>query len=120
MEDAILDNELGRFFQLARDNPLSPPEMWSPLIDLYWHTALKDDAKYKSLCRKNADTIIYHKEDAGFGEISWINEYERRFGALSSVWFQSREGRLDIELMEEYLWTGDIYASWDCRPLIEK
>jgi hypothetical protein len=94
--------------------------MWSPLVDSYWHAALTDRDKYESMCLETVGSIVQHSEAVGRGEISWIVEYERRFGELSTVWFTNTDGRLNKALMEEYLWTGEVYASWDCRPLITK
>jgi hypothetical protein len=110
--------ELARFLQIFRDNPC-PLEMWSSAVDNEWHQLLKDGDEYNMFCMQQVGKYVGHSEGQGFSgisSISWIQEYEKKFGELGLIWFHDQVGQIDLNLCEEYLWTGEVYASWNCHP----
>jgi hypothetical protein len=119
MEALAARLELARFLQIYKENPC-PLEMWSPAVDNEWHRLIKKGDEYKTFCMGEVGEYVSHSEGRGFSgisSISWIQQYEKKFGELGLIWFQDQAGRTDVNLCEEYLWTGEVYASWDCHPV---
>ena len=110
--------ELAKFLSLAAKTG-EELEMFSPWIDEAWHDKLKIPVAYEKYCKKLFNCTIRHSErseSSDSSNISWIAEYERQFGELNDSWFRDSSGSLRSTMMEEYLWTGEVYASWDCTP----
>ncbi|SHF34013.1 hypothetical protein SAMN05444392_11616 [Seinonella peptonophila] len=107
--------ELGRFFQMFADG-VKGLTMPSKLIDLVWHGMQKTEA-YTSFCLENCGTLVQHAPIKGVGTVSWVKDYENRFGSLHPVWFMNENGRLDEQAYSEYEASGNWHrASWDCGP----
>lgn len=117
---ALLSRELVRFFQVARAAD-STCYMFSPYVDAYWHSEEANDPDgFAALCEREVGSRIEHRESQGEGPISWIKEYEARFGPLSEVWFMDVRGVIDRTLIERYQAGHGVYACWDCHPLPSK
>ncbi|MFS2039838.1 hypothetical protein [Agrobacterium tumefaciens] len=116
ISDQTLDEELGKFFELHCSLNRSI-EMWSGKIDKYWHEIL-GSSSYEEFCIKNCGRMVEHDRSEGYGEVSWIADYEARFGTLPKVWFLASDGTFDQHVYDEYARTGRIVASWDCGPVM--
>lgn len=108
--------ELVKFMAIAADND-GKSEMWSEYIDEVWHREIeKDDGKYLEM--RSGIGRIQHVEDFGEGQVSWIDKYHERFGALDKTWFLDKSGSVRSELFEHYKRTNTIIASWGCGPVM--
>jgi hypothetical protein len=105
--------ELGKFFTLAFDG-VPNMLMFSPLIDSVWHDLLKSEEEYSEFCNALGVPRPGHQPMNGAGKITWISEYEARFGKLDSVWFMRVDGSVFSDVEEAYRKTGDVVCSWDC------
>ena len=117
-------NELSKFFKLT--SKLNRRlEMFSDFLDEVWHEMLKDKASYESFCVENSGYLIEHIDSiipgaSGYGEISWIKDYEALYGRLTKEWFMGSDGNFDQVLYSNYLNNGNILAAWKCNPAIVK
>jgi hypothetical protein len=108
--------ELVKFMAIAADND-GKSEMWSEYIDEVWHREIrKDNGKY--LETRAGIGKIQHVEDSGEGQVSWIDKYHERFGALDKTWFLDKSGNVRSDLFEHYKRTNTIIASWGCGPVL--
>jgi hypothetical protein len=102
--------ELGRFLTVAatRLDKGEPTPMFCPYIDQVWHNLVGRPAMYKGFAMKWAGRLIGHAESSGYGEISWVTDYEYSFGQLPDIWFTDASGAIDHASHEESLRTGQI------------
>lgn len=111
--------ELARYLQIAADRAdrgRSTP-MFSPYIDAVWHDALTNPATYAEFSLQHIGEVLDHRHDEGRGVVPWVADYEQRFGSpLPAAWFAGEDGTLDDEALAAYRTTGEIVASWRCRP----
>ena len=120
--DAMLsacEVELGKFFQIASRRMaagLGKNYMPGGLIDEVWHTMLKDADRYATFSKAHAGHVLGHAENAGFGTLAWVADYEAKFGTLDKVWFADKSGQIDSASFDEYQRTGQYVTSWDCTP----
>ncbi|RKL64946.1 hypothetical protein CR203_23345 [Salipaludibacillus neizhouensis] len=108
-------DEINKFFTLSIEN-VPNLSMMSEFIDSVWHDMLKDESEYKEYCESNFGKVIGHTTTQGEGEISWIKDYEAKYGLLSPLWFTNKNGFFDQKAYQSYLDTGIVKASWDCTP----
>lgn len=109
--------ELVKFMSIAVDND-GKAEMWSEYIDDVWHRENdKDCGKY--LETRSGVGKIQHDQDFGEGQVSWIDKYHERFGALDKTWFLDKNGRVRSDLLEQYKRTKTIKASWGCGVVVD-
>lgn len=112
-------NELSKFFALAADQPTSRMEMFSPAVDAVWHTLLERPVEYAEFCRAaTGGARVDHDSAKGLGDISWIPDYESKYGPLNDVWFMDEHGRLDESLRSAYRGSGNVITAWDCNPAV--
>lgn len=62
------------------------------------------------------EAVLGHQASRGNGRISWIPDYEARFGKLPAVWFADATGTVDQTAYATYCTTGEVFHSWDCTP----
>ena len=106
--------ELGRAFAIAADG--HKVEMFSPFLDDHWHHMLSEPAVYTEFCNSTSGHYIHHVEGQQSGLVTFIAEYERRYGELSPHWFRDAEGEMDHVVYRKYKEDRIIYASWNCTP----
>ncbi|GIG55729.1 hypothetical protein Lfu02_01010 [Longispora fulva] len=106
--------ELGRFFLIAALAD-SAPEMFSAFIDAEWHRLLGTGA-YDGFCDQLVGHPVGHREDAGYGQITWVQRYHEQFGPLPAEWFADAAGTIDHSAYDAYRSTGAVTASWNCSP----
>lgn len=107
--------ELARFFAVAADSSEMCP-MFSGYIDQVWHTLLATPHLYAEFSRKACDQVLEHQASQGEGRISWVPDYEARFGKLPPLWFADATGVVDRTAHAAYHATGEVFRSWDCSP----
>lgn len=112
--------ELGKLFQLTvkLDRRL---EMFSDYLDEAWHQLLQNKKEYEKFCIASCNHVIKHIDSSipgasGYGEISWIQDYEQHFGKLEKEWFMDSSGEINDILYQNYLKTGKVIAAWKCNP----
>lgn len=118
MERQILNQELGRFFQVAKKLNYEKCYMPSGIIDEYWHELLKTPSDYINFSVTNTGEYVEHLKGGGLDELEWVKIYEEMFGQLNKVWFMNSTGKVDNILYSTYLNTNKVYASWDCGPIV--
>jgi hypothetical protein len=90
--------------------------MFSPCIDQAWHTLLAAPDSYAQFSREVCGRILGHQASMGNGRISWVSDYEARFGSLPLLWFADASGTVDQTAYATYRETGEVFHSWDCNP----
>lgn len=88
------------------------------IVDDVWHEKLKNQEAYKEFCLKYNSNLVDHVENKGFGNLPWLQKYEKLYGKLSLAWFTSHDGKVTTHLYEKYIKEGDIKLEWDCVPII--
>lgn len=114
--------ELSKYLALAVKTG-AKVEMFSPAVDSVWHELLADGDNYRRISLKACGQVVGHdttSKSAVPEKIGWIEEYHRQFGRMDDVWFRNHLGDLDVDIYGRYQATGEVVASWDCTPLIEK
>ncbi|MGH8929332.1 MAG: hypothetical protein ACRDZO_01520 [Egibacteraceae bacterium] len=107
--------ELGKLFQLAVDG-VPALTMPSKAIDLVWHGMLHNREAYERFSIEACGRVVEHRSSRGAGPVTWVAEYEGRFGKLDPIWFTDDKSMLDTDAYDQYLATGQFKASWDCSP----
>jgi Bacterial protein of unknown function (DUF899) len=110
-----VSTELARFLTVAADSTEICP-MFSSYIDQTWHDLLSTPDRYAQFSRGACGKVIEHQASQGEGRISWISDYETRFGKLPSLWFADATGAVDQIAYAAYRATGEVFHSWDCTP----
>lgn len=76
------------------------------IVDDVWHEKLKNQEAYKEFCLKYNSNLVDHVENKGFGNLPWLQKYEKLYGKVTT------------HLYEKYIKEGDIKLEWDCVPII--
>lgn len=118
LPDAVVDTsnvltELARFFAITAENAEMCP-MFSSYIDQTWHTLLSTPDSYARFSREACGQVLGHQGSQGEGRISWVSDYEARFGKLSPLWFSDVTGTIDQTADAAYRAMGEVFRSWDC------
>lgn len=108
--------ELGRIFAMTADG-VENTTMPSRYIDKVWHEMLETPEDYQKFSLAEAGVIVGHSPIQGEGRVTWIPEYESRFGKLDPVWFTDENGTLQSDAFEKYLNGDEVWGSWDCGPI---
>lgn len=109
--------ELSKAFSIAKDG--HKLEMFSGALDAVWHDLVaRDDLTYANLCDNFVGADVIHHQEAEEGLVTFIPEYERRFGPLPLIWFLDERWQFQSAQHAEYTRLGTVHASWNCRPLI--
>src|SRR5262249_52266379 len=111
--DALI--ELARFFAVAADSAEMCP-MFSSYIDQAWHTLLSTPRVYAQFSREARGKVFKPQASQGEGRISWVSDYETRFGNPPPLWFADATGAVDQTAYAAYHATGEVFHSWDRTP----
>lgn len=71
---------------------------------------------YAHISKDACGQVVGHQVNLGDGRISWISDYEARFGKLPPMWFADAAGTVDQAAYATYCATGEVFHSWDCSP----
>ena len=107
--------ELRKLFVLRRELQVNV-QMWSEFVDETWHD-MSEHSGYRGFCFSACGGDVAHVREAGFGQITWIKDYEKRYGSLPLVWFLDRYGKVRSHLYQRYRSGRAIWTSWDCVPV---
>lgn len=112
-----IQEELIKFFKLA---VLGIENLTMPdgVIDKEWHRLLEDDKEYEVFCKENVNAYVGHRENKGYGQLSWVSKYEERFGKLPIIWFIDSNKLLKEKEYLNYTKTGVMEMAWDCGPYV--
>jgi hypothetical protein len=111
--------ELARFFAVAAASTQMCP-MFSTYVDQAWHTLLTTPDSYAQFSREACGRVLSHQASLGEGQISWVPDYEARFGKLAALWFADATGTVDQTAYATYRATSEVFHSWDCNPTTDE
>jgi len=112
-------DELSRFFAIAADaEDITTMKMPRGAVDALWHSYLAYPSEYIRFTAQHAGVYFEHMAGNGHEEMTWVSEYERRYGKLPKVWFTDDAGVFDEQAYADYMSKGKLIASWDCGPIV--
>ncbi|USK57370.1 hypothetical protein LIS82_13300 [Cytobacillus solani] len=111
------EEELSKFFVLA-GNGVNDLKMPKGIIDEVWHEKLNDQESYTQFCNNTAGCYVEHIKEEGKGNLSWVTNYEEKFGKLDSTWFMDKQGQVNKEKLDNYSKSGKVSMEWGCGPIM--
>jgi len=115
----VARDELSRFFAIATDaEDISAMKMPRGAVDALWHSYMANPSEYIRFTAQHAGVYFEHMAGSGHEEMTWVPEYERRYGRLPKIWFTDDSSVVDEEAYSGYVSQGKLIASWDCGPLV--
>ena len=111
----VAERELGRFLALAAASGDGQAFLMPKCrVDEHWHQLLADPEAYRVFCERVAGGHVEHVKNGGVDRLPWVSLYHARHGALPRVWFEN-----DADFAA-YQRTGEVIASWDCNPSVQR
>jgi hypothetical protein len=103
---AVIDAELSKFTALCYESE-EPLPMFSSLIDNRWHVLIDNNHENLPI----HDTTIRTSE---LTKITWIKDYEKKYGKLHKAWFMDANFYFDFESYNKYIESGNIFSCYNC------
>ncbi len=129
--EVLLCAELVKYFLLCQQAQQAggpPPPMVRCAVDAYWHAVIDREGYadpnllplgfYAQLSTDAVGAFMTFRhgewERAGTGSIPWADDYHRRWGGMSCLWFVCGAGVPDVGALDQYLAGQQPDVTFDC------